>query len=71
MLILKHFIRAFNRTKEGNFSLNGLMGFDMYGKTVGVVGTGKIGRWANNLMNICYFLKHFSHSCLHFNLISL
>ncbi len=35
--------RAFNRVREQNFSLDGLMGFDMHGKTVGVVGTGKIG----------------------------
>lgn len=36
--------RAFLRTKENNFSLNGFLGFDMYQKTVGVIGTGKIGR---------------------------
>ncbi|MBE7060289.1 MAG: 2-hydroxyacid dehydrogenase [Ruminococcaceae bacterium] len=36
--------KAYNRTKEFNFSLNGLTGFDLHGKTVGVVGTGKIGR---------------------------
>ncbi len=36
--------KAFNRTRDWNFSLNGFQGFDMYGKTVGVVGTGKIGR---------------------------
>ncbi|MGV3719870.1 MAG: 2-hydroxyacid dehydrogenase [Actinomycetota bacterium] len=35
--------RAFNRVREGNFALDGLLGFDLYGKTVGVVGTGKIG----------------------------
>jgi len=35
--------RAYNRVREGNFSLDGLLGFDLYGKTVGVVGTGKIG----------------------------
>ena len=35
--------RAFNRVREGNFALDGLLGFDMHGKTVGVVGTGKIG----------------------------
>jgi D-lactate dehydrogenase len=35
--------RAFNRVREGNFSLEGLMGFDLHGKTVGVAGTGKIG----------------------------
>lgn len=36
--------RAFIRTRDWNFSLNGFMGFDMCGKTVGVVGTGKIGK---------------------------
>ncbi|NLK28143.1 MAG: 2-hydroxyacid dehydrogenase [Clostridiales bacterium] len=36
--------RAYSRTREFNFSLNGLMGFDLHGKTMGVVGTGKIGR---------------------------
>lgn len=35
--------RACNRTREGNFALDGLMGFDLHGKTVGVFGTGKIG----------------------------
>jgi D-lactate dehydrogenase len=35
--------RAFNRVREGNFSLQGLLGFDMHGKTVGIIGTGKIG----------------------------
>ena len=35
--------RAFNRVREFNFSLDGLVGFDMYGKTVGIVGTGRIG----------------------------
>lgn len=36
--------RAYNRTRDSNFSLDGLMGFDLHGKTVAVVGTGKIGR---------------------------
>ncbi|TPW27823.1 2-hydroxyacid dehydrogenase [Martelella alba] len=36
--------RAYNRVREGNFALNGLLGFDLHGKTVGVVGTGGIGR---------------------------
>ena len=38
--------RAFNRVRELNFSLVGLVGFDLHGKTVGIVGTGKIGRIA-------------------------
>ncbi len=36
--------RAHARVREGNFSLDGLMGFDIHGKTVGVIGTGKIGQ---------------------------
>ena len=35
--------KAYNRTREFNFSLSGLTGFDLHGKTVGVIGTGKIG----------------------------
>jgi D-lactate dehydrogenase len=35
--------RAYNRIREGNFSLDGLLGFDLYGKTTGVIGTGRIG----------------------------
>jgi D-lactate dehydrogenase len=35
--------RAYNRTREGNFNLDGLMGFDLVGRTVAVIGTGKIG----------------------------
>lgn len=36
--------RAYLRTRDGNFTLNGLMGFDLHGKTAGIVGTGKIAR---------------------------
>ena len=36
--------KAFIRTRDYNFSLNGMTGFDLHGKTVGVIGTGKIGR---------------------------
>ncbi len=36
--------RAYNRVRESNFSLSGLVGFDVFGKTVGIIGTGKIGR---------------------------
>jgi D-lactate dehydrogenase len=35
--------RAYNRVREGNFSLDGLLGFDLHDRTVGIVGTGKIG----------------------------
>ena len=42
--------RAYNRVRELNFALNGLVGFDLHGKTVGVVGTGKIGRIAAGIL---------------------
>ncbi|MGZ3743169.1 MAG: 2-hydroxyacid dehydrogenase [Pseudobdellovibrionaceae bacterium] len=35
--------RAYNRVREGNFSLDGLVGFDLHSKTAGIIGTGKIG----------------------------
>ncbi len=38
--------RAHNRVRENNFSLAGLVGFDVHGKTVGIIGTGRIGRLA-------------------------
>lgn len=36
--------RAYNRVREHNFSLNGLVGFDLHGRTAGLIGTGKIGK---------------------------
>lgn len=36
--------KAYNRVREQNFSLNGLLGFNLYGKTIGVIGTGNIGK---------------------------
>ncbi|NNE10459.1 MAG: 2-hydroxyacid dehydrogenase, partial [Gemmatimonadetes bacterium] len=36
--------RAYNRVRDGNFALEGLLGFDIHGLTAGVIGTGKIGR---------------------------
>eukprot|EP00126_Sphaerothecum_destruens_P009523 Sdes_comp20524_c0_seq1m15132 len=42
--------RAYNRTRTGNFSLNGLVGTDVNGKTIGVIGTGKIGQIFANIM---------------------
>ena len=42
--------RAYIRTRDRNFSLDGLIGFDLYGKTIGVIGTGKIGKF---FVDIC------------------
>jgi D-lactate dehydrogenase len=43
--------RAYNRVRELNFSLNGLVGHDVAGKTVGIIGTGKIGRIAAQIFH--------------------
>tara|TARA_R110002096_G_scaffold203718_15_gene389099 strand:+ start:966 stop:1961 length:996 start_codon:yes stop_codon:yes gene_type:complete len=43
--------KAYNRVREGNFELRGLEGFDLHGKTVGVVGTGNIGKVFCRIMN--------------------
>lgn len=56
----RHIPRAYTRTRDFNFSLSGLTGFDLHGKTVGIIGTGKIGRIFSDIckgfgMNIlCY-----------------
>lgn len=42
--------RAYNRVREGNFSLNGLVGFDLHGKTIGILGVGKIGKVLARIM---------------------
>lgn len=52
--------KAYNRTREFNMSLNGLMGMDLYEKTAGVIGTGKIGQAMIRILNgfqmhvLCY-----------------
>lgn len=51
MLVLNRKIhKAYNRVREGNFSLEGLMGFDFHGKSIGVIGTGKIGAIVAKIM---------------------
>ncbi|MBQ6053523.1 MAG: 2-hydroxyacid dehydrogenase [Clostridia bacterium] len=59
--------KAYNRTRDNNFSLNGLIGFDLHGKTVGVIGTGKIGRIFADIchgfgMNVLAYDKYPSES---------
>lgn len=42
--------RAYNRVREGNFSLEGLLGFDLHGRTIGIVGIGRIGEVVAHIM---------------------
>ena len=43
LTLSRKYHRAFNRVREGNFGIDGLLGFDLHGRTVGIIGTGKIG----------------------------
>lgn len=56
--------KAYNRLREHNFALNGLLGFNLYGKTVGVIGTGSIGR------AFCKIMLGFGCKVLAFDLIA-
>jgi D-lactate dehydrogenase len=51
LMLNRKLYRAYNRVRDDNFALNGLLGFDIHGKTVGVVGTGKIGQCFAQIMN--------------------
>ncbi|TVP47765.1 MAG: 2-hydroxyacid dehydrogenase [Gemmatimonadales bacterium] len=59
----RKFHRAYARVREGNFALQGLLGFDLHGKTVGVVGTGRIGVVFARIMSGfgCRILAHDPH----------
>ena len=50
LTIIRRTHKAYIRTRDFNFSLNGMVGFDLFGKTVGIVGTGRIGR---TMIGIC------------------
>ncbi len=55
--------RAYYRIRDNNFAISGLMGFDMYGKTAGIIGTGKIGKCAASIlkgfgMNVLLYDKY-------------
>lgn len=53
--------KAYNRVREGNFSLKNLIGFNLYGKTVGVIGTGQIGA------TFCRIIKGFGCKIIAFD----
>jgi len=50
LMLNRKLYRAYNRVRDDNFALNGLLGFDIHGKTVGVIGTGKIGQCFTQIM---------------------
>jgi D-lactate dehydrogenase len=61
----RKFHRAYNRVREGNFSLNGMLGFDMHGKTIGIIGAGRIGRLVGKMLKAfgCEVLIYDPYDC--------
>ncbi|OUC11969.1 MAG: hydroxyacid dehydrogenase [Alkalinema sp. CACIAM 70d] len=51
MALNRKIYRAYNRVRDDNFALEGLLGFDLYGSTVGIIGTGKIGQCFAKIMH--------------------
>ena len=49
--LVRHIHKSYNRVRDFNFSLNGLTGFNLNGKTIGIIGTGKIGKVMINIAN--------------------
>lgn len=50
LMLNRHLHQAYQRNRAGSFTLDGLTGFDIYGKTVGIIGTGKIGHCVAEIM---------------------
>ncbi len=51
LMLNRKLYRAYNRVRDDNFSLDGLLGFDLHGSTVGIIGTGKIGTCFARIMH--------------------
>ena len=51
MTVIRKYHKAYNRVREGNFLLDGLMGFNLAGKTVGIIGTGQIGMMTGKILS--------------------
>ena len=65
----RHLHRSYNRVREGNFALDGLLGFDMHGRTAGIIGTGKIGHCVASILNgfgcrVLAFDRHPNPECV-------
>jgi len=64
LALVRRIHRAYSRTRESNFALDGLLGFDLFGRTVGVIGAGKIGAIVARILQAgfgCRVLAHDLH----------
>ena len=51
LTVIRKYHKAYNRVREGNFLLDGLMGFNLFGKTIGIIGTGQIGMLTGKILS--------------------
>jgi lactate dehydrogenase-like 2-hydroxyacid dehydrogenase len=51
MTVVRKYHKAYNRVREGNFLLDGMLGINIYGKTIGIIGTGKIGLHTGKILS--------------------
>ena len=51
LTVIRKYHKAYNRVREGNFLLDGLMGFNLFGKTIGLIGTGQIGLLTGKILS--------------------
>ena len=51
LTVIRKYHKAYNRVREGNFLLDGLMGFNLSGKTIGIIGTGRIGLLTGKILS--------------------
>jgi D-lactate dehydrogenase len=51
LTVIRKYHKAYNRVREGNFLLDGLMGFNLFGKTIGIIGTGRIGLLTGKILS--------------------
>ncbi|TFK29478.1 D-lactate dehydrogenase [Coprinopsis marcescibilis] len=57
MTVVRKYHKAYNRVREGNFLLDGLLGINLHGKTIGIIGTGKIGLLTGRILSLGFGSK--------------
>jgi D-lactate dehydrogenase len=61
LALVRRIHRAYTRTRESNFALDGLLGFDLHGRTVGVIGTGRIGAIVARILSAGFGCRVLAH----------
>lgn len=65
MTIVRKYHKSYTRVREGNFLLDGLLGFNLKGKTIGIVGTGKIGLLTGKILSLGFESKVIAYDLYH------